>query len=118
VIVTGGTLRTRSYELVGYIAENTIQTLRLDIALIGVDGLDFTYGLSTFTVTEAHAAALYVEHAREVWVVADHTKIGRTMPGLIAPLSRVSRVITDAGVSRDVVEAFASTGVRLDIAPL
>ncbi|HEY9595088.1 MAG TPA: DeoR/GlpR transcriptional regulator, partial [Spirochaetia bacterium] len=118
VVVTGGTLRTRSYELVGHIAESTIRNFRLDIALIGVDGLDFTYGLSTFTITEAQAAAMYIDHAREVWVVADHTKIGRTVPGLIAPLSRVHRVITDANVGSDVVDAFAAAGVPLSIAPV
>ncbi len=118
VIVTGGTLRTRSYELVGHIAERTIQDFHLDIALVGVDGLDFVHGLSTFTVAEAHAAALYIEHAREVWVVADHSKIGKTAPALIAPLSRVDRVITDANVPSNLVDAFAQVGLTLSIAPL
>jgi DeoR/GlpR family transcriptional regulator of sugar metabolism len=118
VIVTGGTLRTRSYELVGHIAERTIQDFHLDIAMFGVDGLDFVHGLSTFTVAEAHAAALYIEHAREVWVVADHSKIGRTAPALIAPLSCVSRVITDANVSDELADAFAQAGLTLTIAAL
>ncbi len=118
VIVTGGTLRTRTYELVGHIAERTIQDFHLDIALVGVDGLDFVHGLSTFTVAEAHAAALYIEHAREVWVVADHSKIGKTAPALIAPLSRVDRVITDANVPSNLVDAFAQVGLTLSIAPL
>ena len=118
VIVTGGTLRPRSYELVGHIAERTIQDFHLDVALIGVDGLDFTHGLSTFTAAEAHAAALYIDHAREVWVVADHSKIGKTAPALIAPLSRVNRVITDANVPRDLIESFAQAGLALTIAPL
>jgi DeoR/GlpR family transcriptional regulator of sugar metabolism len=118
VIVTGGTLRTRSYELVGHIAERTIQDFHLDVALIGVDGLDFTHGLSTFTAAEAHAASLYIDHAREVWVVADHSKIGKTAPALIAPLSRVNRVITDANVPRDLIEAFVHAGLDLTIAPL
>jgi DeoR/GlpR family transcriptional regulator of sugar metabolism len=118
VIVTGGTLRTRSYELVGHIAERTIQDFHLDIALIGVDGLDFAHGLSTFTAAEAHAAALYIDHAREVWVVTDHSKIGKTAPALIAPLSRVTRVITDANVPQDLLGGFAAAGVAVSIAAL
>jgi len=118
VILTGGVLRTRSYELVGHIAERTIKDFHLDIALIGVDGLDFTHGLSTFTVSEAHAAALYIDHAREVWVITDHSKIGRTAPALIAPLARASRVITDANLPGDQAERFAQAGITLTIAPL
>ena len=116
VVITGGVLRTRSYELVGHMAERAIQDFNLDIALIGVDGLDFDNGISTFTIAEAHAAALYVERSREVWVVADHSKIGRIAPAIIAPLSKVSRVITDSGVSPDYVERFAQAGVATTIA--
>jgi len=115
VVVTGGVLRTRSYELVGHVAERTIRDFHLDIALIGVDGLDFDHGISTFTIAEAHAAALYVEHSREVWVVTDHSKIGKTAPAIIAPLSRVGRVITDSGVSPDYVEHFARAGIALTV---
>ncbi|HET6450859.1 MAG TPA: DeoR/GlpR family DNA-binding transcription regulator [Spirochaetia bacterium] len=116
VVVTGGVLRTRSYELVGHVAERTIQDFHLDVALLGVDGLDFDHGISTFTIAEAHAAALYVEHSREVWVVTDHSKIGKTAPAIIAPLSRVSRVITDAGVKPDYLERFAQAGIRATVA--
>ena len=115
VVITGGVLRTRSYELVGHIAERTIQDFHLDIALVGVDGLDFDHGISTFTMAEAHAAALYVEHSHEVWVVTDHSKIGKVAPAIIAPLSRVSRVITDSGVSPDYAERFARAGISLTV---
>jgi DeoR/GlpR family transcriptional regulator of sugar metabolism len=118
VIITGGTLRTRSYEMVGHIAERTIRSYHLDIALIGVDGLDLHHGLSTFTDAEAYAAALYIEHAREVWVVADHSKIGKTAPALIAPLSRVSRLITDSNMAPDQAQIIRESGIALTLAEL
>jgi DeoR/GlpR family transcriptional regulator of sugar metabolism len=118
VIITGGTLRTRSYEMVGHIAERTIRSYHLDIALIGVDGLDLHHGLSTFTDAEAYAAALYIEHAREVWVVTDHSKIGKTAPALIAPLSRVTRLITDSNVTPQQAHAIRETGISLTLAEL
>jgi len=118
VIVTGGTLRTRSYEMVGHIAEHTIRGYHLDVALIGVDGLDLQHGLSTFTDAEAYAAALYIEHAREVWVVADHSKVGRTAPALIAPLSCVTRLITDSNVAPDQARILVESGITLTLAEL
>ena len=98
VIVTGGALRARSYELVGHIADRTLGEFHLDIALLGVDGIDIERGLSTYTIAEAHAAALYMSQAERVWVVADHSKAGKVAPALIAPLSRVHCLITDPGL--------------------
>ena len=39
LIVTGGTARSESYELVGPLAESTLVDLNLDIVVVGVDGI-------------------------------------------------------------------------------
>ena len=118
VIVTGGTLRPLSYELVGHFTEATIREFHTDIAILGVDGISFDRGLSTYTTTEAFTASLFLENTREAWIVADHTKIGKIAPALIAPLSRVKKIITDSGVTADQVHQFEKAGIELLIAPL
>ena len=116
VIVTGGTLRPRSYELVGYEADAMIAKFHLDIAIIGIDGISISQGISTYTIAEAHTASLYINHAKETWVVADHTKIGKVAPALIAPLSNINTLITDTGVPDSQKKAFEQAGVRVIIA--
>jgi len=118
VIVTGGTLRTRSYELVGHIADRTLAEFHLDIGLLGVDGIDIERGISTFTVAEAHAAALYVSQAEKVLVVADHSKVGKIAPALIAPLSKISRLVTDPGLPPDVRAALERAGLEVIVAEM
>src|SRR5207344_2893814 len=44
LVVTGGTARPESYELVGPIAELALEGLQLDVAIVGVDGIDATHG--------------------------------------------------------------------------
>ena len=97
VIVTGGTLRPRSYELVGHEADEMISRFHLDIALIGIDGISITQGISTYTV-------------------ADHTKIGNVAPALIAPVSCVDVLITDQGITDSQRQALEQAGVEVIIA--
>lgn len=118
VIVTGGTLRTRSYELVGHIADRTLGEFHLDIALLGVDGIDMERGLSTYTIAEAHAAALYLSQAERVWVVADHSKAGKVAPALIAPLSKVHCLVTDPGLDPALRSRFEAAGLEVVIAEM
>jgi DeoR/GlpR family transcriptional regulator of sugar metabolism len=118
VIVTGGTLRPLSYELVGHFTDATIREFHTDIAILGVDGISFERGLSTYTTTEAFTANLFLENSREAWIVADHTKIGKIAPALIAPLSRVKRIITDSGVTAEQVHQFERAGIELLVAPV
>ena len=116
VIVTGGTLRPRSYELVGHEADEMISRFHLDIALIGIDGISITQGISTYTIAEAHTASLYINHAKKTVVVADHTKIGNVAPALIAPVSCVDVLITDQGITDSQRQALEQAGVEVIIA--
>jgi DeoR/GlpR family transcriptional regulator of sugar metabolism len=118
VIVTGGAMRTRSYELVGHIADRTLDELYMDIALLGIDGLDLVRGISTYTMQEAHTASLYVNHAERVWVVADHTKVGKIAPALIAPIMKVHRLFTDPGLSPELRSELEAIGMEVVIAEM
>ena len=53
LIVTGGTARSESYELVGPLAESTLAGLNLDVAVVGVDGVSVAGGLTTYHEVEA-----------------------------------------------------------------
>jgi DeoR/GlpR family transcriptional regulator of sugar metabolism len=118
VIVTGGVLSARTYELVGHIADRTIEGFHLDIALLGVDGISFDYGLSTYTIADAHTDSLYMNHATETWVVADHSKFGKVAPALIAPIGSVKRIVSDSGLSAADRHALEAAGVEVIIAEL
>ncbi len=118
VVVSGGTLRSRSYEMVGHVADRTLSELNLDIALIGVDGIDIERGISTYTMQEAHAASLFIHQAKYVWVVADHSKMGKIAPAVISPISKVSKIFTDSGTDFHMREKLEAEGIEIIIADL
>ena len=53
LVVTGGVARSASYELVGPLADATLQGIYVDLAFVGVDGIDAARGLTTQNEVEA-----------------------------------------------------------------
>ena len=113
LVVTGGTARPESYELVGPIAEQALEGLRLDVALIGVDGIDVEHGCTTHHEVEAHTNATLITRARRVIVVADSTKIGASAFVRICPIERVDELITDRSANVRGLRALREAGIEV-----
>jgi DeoR family transcriptional regulator of aga operon len=113
LIVTGGTARAESYELVGPVAEQALERLNLDVAFVGVDGISVRAGLTTHHEVEAHTNRSMIERARRVVVVADGSKLGRVAFAQICPIAEVDDLITDAEAPADVVRELAEAGVAV-----
>jgi DeoR/GlpR family transcriptional regulator of sugar metabolism len=116
VIVIGGILRELSQSCVGPHAEQMMRELHADHLFLAVDGLHVEIGPSTPDILEAQLNGLMVRASNEITVVADSSKFGRRSMSVIAPMDQVDRVITDAGVSPDMVEALRRRGVEIVIA--
>jgi DeoR family transcriptional regulator of aga operon len=95
LIVTGGMARSASFELVGPAAEQTLSGYHLDIALLGVDGIEASAGCTTHDDTEARTNTVLISRAKRTVVLADSTKLGRIAFATICPLSAVHTLITD-----------------------
>ncbi|MCU1495221.1 MAG: alkaline phosphatase [Acidimicrobiaceae bacterium] len=101
MVVTGGEARAASFELVGSIAEQTIQGYNLDIVLLGVDGIEAKVGCTTHDSTEALTNEAMVRRARKVIVLADSSKIGRVTFAGICGIEDVDVLITDVPSPRE-----------------
>ncbi|MFF2008591.1 DeoR/GlpR family DNA-binding transcription regulator [Streptomyces sp. NPDC058195] len=98
VVLTGG-VRTPSDSLVGPVADQAIATLHFDVLFLGVHGISVEAGLSTPNLAEAETNRRFVQSARRVVVVADHTKWGTVGLSSFATLEQVDTFVTDAGLS-------------------
>ncbi len=58
-----------------------------------------------------------IKCAKEVFILADHTKFNVTSASLIAPLNIVHTLITDAGATTEVVRQMSSIIAHVIIAP-
>ncbi len=116
VILTGGSLRGKTLSLVGPIAGATLEVLHVDKLFLATNGVDVKKGLTTPNLAEAQAKKAMVDSAREVILVADHSKFGRVAFGQFCPLNRLDRVITDRAPGAEFLTALGECGVELLLA--
>jgi DeoR family transcriptional regulator of aga operon len=115
LIVTGGTARLESYELVGPLAELTLDGLNVDVAFVGVDGISTEAGLTTYHEVEAHTNLCLIGRAARVVVVADGSKVGRRALARIAGLDDVDELITDASADPTEVSRLSAADILVTI---
>jgi DeoR family transcriptional regulator, aga operon transcriptional repressor len=115
LIVTGGLARSQTYELSGPIAEASLAGLTLDVAFIGVDGVDAKAGCTTHEEVEAHTNQVMIRHAQRAVLVADSSKIGQVTFARICPARDVDELITDRGADPGAVQALSETGMQVTL---
>src|ERR1700758_3106619 len=84
----GGRVRGLTQAAVGEHVLRVLDTLRVDIAFIGTNGISVRHGLSTPDSEEAAVKRAMISCANYVVVVADSTKVGREDFVSFAPLSK------------------------------
>ena len=115
LIVTGGLARSQTFELSGPIAEASLAGLTLDVAFIGVDGVDAKAGCTTHEEVEAHTNQVMIRHAQRAILVADSSKIGKVTFARICPIRDVDELITDRAADPAAVRALTEAGVQVTL---
>jgi DeoR/GlpR family transcriptional regulator of sugar metabolism len=115
VVLTGG-VRTPSDALVGPVAVAALRMLHVDRLFLGVHGMDARAGLTTPNLVEAETNQALVDTARQICVLADHTKWGTVGLSTIIPLSAVDLLVTDPGLSPRARKAVTDAGVEMVLA--
>jgi DeoR family transcriptional regulator of aga operon len=113
VFLTGGHLHGEWFSLVGPTAVKSLESALIHSVFIGVDGIDATFGLSSFSADEAEVIAAMVRHAKNRVVVADHTKLGVAINWRICATSEVNTLITDTEASDDLIKPFEKAGITV-----
>jgi DeoR family transcriptional regulator, aga operon transcriptional repressor len=116
LVLTGGICRPTSFEMSGPIAESTLEGYHLDMAFVGVDGIDAEVGCTTHDDIEARANMALVQRARRNIVVADHSKIGRRAFASICSLQAIDVLVTDDAADPDEIARFEAEAVRVILA--
>jgi DeoR family transcriptional regulator of aga operon len=115
LVVTGGVARLESYELVGPIAEASLEGLNLDMVFMSVDGISARAHLTTHHEVEAGTNRALIARADQVTVVADSSKLGKVTFARICELGQVSELITDTGADPGEVEALQERGLAVTL---
>ena len=116
VIVTGGVVRGRDQGVVGEAAVDFIRQFKVDLAVMGISGIEADGTLRDYDYREVKVAQTILSHAREVWMAADASKFNRPAMVEVGQLSQVDRLYTDAAPPEPFPQLLADAGVQLHIA--
>ena len=113
IVVTGGVARPQTYELVGPLTVGVLNEVVLDVAVLGVDGVDPQLGVMTHQEDEASISRLFAERARRVVVVTDSSKMGKRAFARICGLDRIDVLITDSALPSDMAARLTDAGIKV-----
>ena len=116
IVATGGVARPQSYELTGPLATGVLEQVALDIAFIGVDGIDAAAGATAHHEGEASINQLMSAHAAQVIIVADSSKVGRRAFARICAAREIDALVTDAGIDAEQQAKLKDAGIDVVIA--
>lgn len=116
IIQLGGMLRHSSLSVVGQYAESVLSGFAFSKFFLGVDGIDFDYGITTTDLREAELNQKMMQAAQKTIVVADSSKFGRRGFAKICNLDDIDVIITDSHVPETIIRKIEEYGIELIIA--
>lgn len=116
IIQLGGILRHSSQSVVGSAAESALREVACSKLFLGVDGIDFEFGITTTDMREAELNKVMMQASQKTIVLADSSKFGRRGFIKIANMDDIDIVITDSKIPQSAVRRLEELGIELIIA--
>ena len=113
ILQLGGQLRHSSNSVVGAYAESFLNNITCGMYFLGVDGIDLDFGITTTNLGEASLNQKCIEVGQVTVVLADSSKFGKRGFGRICNLDQVQHIITDDGVSPEIVQELENRGIKV-----
>lgn len=111
----GGTFHAESGSTVGLLAEHALGELTVQKLFLGAQALDLEHGMTDSTTEIAQVKRAMLRSARQVILLADSSKWGRSGFIKVAPLTEVDTIITDEGLPAETRAAVERLGIELVI---
>ncbi|WP_347556649.1 DeoR/GlpR family DNA-binding transcription regulator [Robbsia sp. KACC 23696] len=116
VMIAGGTVRPWDRGIVGEMTADFFKQFKVDFAVIGVSGIEADGTLRDFDTREVRVTATIIENARQVFLVADRSKFGRSALMRVADMSRIDAFFTDQAPPAAMRDIFDAAGTQVFVA--
>ena len=113
VIIAGGMVRQDELSCVGPSAVEHVALYNTDVAVIGSAGVSARRGVTDLDDAEASVIRAALERTEQIIVLADGSKFGDVALSTVAPIKRVSAIITDPSADPIEVDRIEREGVEV-----
>ncbi|MGQ3214315.1 DeoR/GlpR family DNA-binding transcription regulator [Shinella sp.] len=115
IYMSGGLIRAEEMSLTGKEAVDGFSRYYFDVALLSASGMT-TEGVFDYSPEEVAVKTVFLQRSAERVLLMDSTKFRRISTVLIATLSEISTLITDAPPPPDLAAVLDAAGVRVIVA--
>jgi DeoR family fructose operon transcriptional repressor len=113
LILVGGDLRRLSQTVVGPLTRLMLNQVHIDRAFMGTIGMTLEEGLTTTDPSEAYTKELVMQHAREVFLLVDSSKIGKVSFTRAGQVEGIRVFITDKLADRKFLRGLRKRGIEV-----
>lgn len=113
VILLGGEINAQYNFIYGSDAQEQLSHYRADWAIMSLDGIDASTGLTTYHAEEATINRMMIERSKQLLIAADHTKVGRTGFFRFQDAGDHICLVTDAKADPDALSRLTALGVTV-----
>lgn len=120
IVLSGGELRIPKESMVGDFALNNLNKVTVDKSFLGCSGIDVKAGMTTAILQEVTINEAMISRCRgDVFLLADHTKIGNVHQFIASDIHNFTYIITDTSANEDVLASFRDCGITtVALAPI
>ncbi len=120
LVLVGGSVNLDEMGTFGALTEDMLRRINIDKLFLACRGIDPRAGLTNDTQAEATLSTerALVCAARQVIVLADHTKFGQVFLIQSVPIGKVDTVVTDSSAPEGLVQELQGQDVQVIVAPL
>lgn len=115
VVLLGGTMNARMCATYGMQTIQQIRNLHVDKLFLSADGFDAKGGITNIMPFESEINQAILACAKEVCLVADHTKIGKISFVQMGKPEQIHLLITDAAADPNALQDIRNIGVDVRI---
>jgi DeoR family transcriptional regulator, fructose operon transcriptional repressor len=116
VYSSGGKMDKDDFSFYGLVALDAASRFNGTKAILGVSALSLKRGITSPSEEKAELKRTMIEHADQVIIVADYTKIDSSSFIEVAPLNAIDILISDGGASSDFIMQIEDLGIEVIIA--
>ena len=115
VVLLGGTVNSKLCATYGMQTIQQIRGLHVDKLFFSADGIDAKGGITNIMPFESEINEAILACAKEAYVVADHTKIGKISFVQMGKPEQINVLITDSAADPDALQALREIGVDVRV---
>jgi len=115
VMLVGGEVRVDRRDVCGPITEDTLRLFHVTRAFFGADAVHIRHGFMTTDEQTAKMNEIILRRTTHAYILADSEKFGRDSFIHYASLEEVEKILTNAGISDEVVREFTEAGARIEV---